>query len=141
VAATLGLTDQAMWQFRLACAVDLADNMGNAARGLHMATMGGIWQAVVQGFAGVRRFGEALSINPHLPKEWTRLAFPLRFRGSSLHFTFRADELGISVEDAPLHALLAGEETTLELGEHHFRRSADDGWERVADTTRKERGA
>jgi trehalose/maltose hydrolase-like predicted phosphorylase len=40
VAAGLGLTEQAMWQFRLACAVDLADNMGNAASGLHMATMG-----------------------------------------------------------------------------------------------------
>ena len=141
VAATLGLADQAMWQFRLAAAVDLADNMGNAARGLHMATMGGIWQAVVQGFAGVRRFGEALSVNPHLPKEWSRLAFPLRFRGSSLHFTFRTDELGITVEDAPLTALLAGEEMTLEPGEHHFTRGADGAWERVDHAGRKGRGA
>jgi hypothetical glycosyl hydrolase len=96
---------------------------------------------VVQGFAGVRRFGEALSVNPHLPKEWSRLAFPLRFRGSSLHFTFRTDEVGITVEDAPLHALLVGEEMTLEIGEHHFERRTDGAWERVADGARKGRGA
>jgi kojibiose phosphorylase len=141
VASTLGMAEQAMWQFRLASAVDLADNMGNAARGLHMATMGGIWQAVVQGFAGVRRFGEALSVNPHLPKEWSRLAFPLRFRGSSLHLTLRADELGIRVEDAPLHARVAGEEMMLEIGEHLFRYRTDGVWERVADAARKERRA
>ena len=57
VAAEIGLPVQAMEAFRLACAVDLADNMGNAARGLHLATMGGVWQAVVMGFAGVRRRG------------------------------------------------------------------------------------
>ena len=141
VAARLGLAEQAMWQFRLACAVDLADNMGNAARGLHMATMGGIWQAVVQGFAGVRRYGEALSIDPHVPKEWSQLAFPLRFRGSSLRLTFKADEVGITVEGAPLPAILAGREMTLELGEHVFRRGADGGWDRAAPAAQKERGA
>jgi trehalose/maltose hydrolase-like predicted phosphorylase len=103
--------------------------------------MGGIWQAVVQGFAGVRRFGEALSVNPHLPKEWSRLAFPLRFRGSSLHLTFRVGELGITVEDVPLHVLVAGEEMTLGIGEHQFRQGADGAWERVADAARKERRA
>jgi hypothetical protein len=48
--------------------------------------------------------------------------------------------MGIKVEDAPLHALLAGEETTLEPGEHHFKRRTDGAWERVADAARKERG-
>ena len=115
--------------------------MGNAARGLHMATMGGIWQAVVQGFAGVRRYGEALSIDPHVPKEWSQLAFPLRFRGSSLRLTFKADEVGITVEGAPLPAILAGREMTLELGEHVFRRGADGGWDRAAPAAQKERGA
>lgn len=52
---------------------------------------------------------------------------------SSLHFTFRADELGIRVEAAPLHALLAGEEMTLGIGEHQFRYRTDGVWKRVAD--------
>ena len=51
----------------MAAAIDLADNMGNAARGLHMATMGGLWQAAVMGFAGLQRRDEALLIDPHLP--------------------------------------------------------------------------
>jgi kojibiose phosphorylase len=129
VAARLGLSAQAMDQFRLACAVDLADNMGNAARGVHMATMGGIWQAVVQGFGGVRRYGDALSIDPHLPADWSRLAFPFRFRGATLYFTFEAAEVGITVEGAPLRAVMGGAEVTLNPGQHRFQRQGS-GWVR-----------
>jgi len=78
----LWLADQAMWQFRLAAARGVWRQHGQCARGLHMATMGGIWQAVVQGFAGVRRFGEALSVNPSAERVVSS-GFPLRFRGSS----------------------------------------------------------
>ena len=48
----------------MAADIDLSDNMGNAARGLHMATMGGLWQAAVMGFGGVRRHDETLVARP-----------------------------------------------------------------------------
>ena len=68
LAARLGDVGLAVEAFRMAAEVDLSDNMGNAARGLHMATMGGVWQAAVMGFGGVRRHDEALVLDPHLPR-------------------------------------------------------------------------
>ena len=53
VAARLHDVPEATEYFKMAAAIDLADNMGNAAAGLHMATMGGLWQAAVMGFCGV----------------------------------------------------------------------------------------
>ncbi len=52
VAARLHDVAEATEYFKMAAAIDLADNMGNAAAGLHMATMGGLWQAAVMGFCG-----------------------------------------------------------------------------------------
>ena len=129
VAARAGLMERAMEDFRLACAIDLADNMGNAARGLHLATMGGIWQAVVMGFAGVRRRGTALSVDPHLPVAWRRLAFPLRFRGSRLRLCFTPQAFDMVVEGAPLRLILGVGEHRLEPGKHRFRRCLDGSWE------------
>ena len=60
LAARLGQVGMAAEAFRMAADIDLSDNMGNAARGLHMATMGGLWQAAVMGFGGVRRDDETL---------------------------------------------------------------------------------
>ena len=41
-----------------AAEIDLADNMGNAAGGVHVGALGGLWQAAVLGFAGLRVCGE-----------------------------------------------------------------------------------
>ena len=52
--------------------------------GIHSAAMGGIWQSVVLGFGGVRLVGGKLQISPCLPEGWSRLEFPLVFRGTPL---------------------------------------------------------
>ena len=54
VAARLGYGELTLDYFRQAGEVDLANNMGNAAGGVHMAALGGLWQAAVFGVAGVR---------------------------------------------------------------------------------------
>src|SRR5450756_2465124 len=94
MAARLGDVPTAVEDFKMAAAIDLADNMGNAARGLHMATMGGIWQATVMGFGGVRRRGEALVVDPHLPAAWEGLRIPLHFRGARLELDIGRDAHG-----------------------------------------------
>ena len=50
-------------------------------RWLHLATMGGVWQALAFGFAGVRPRGERLEVDPRLPDEWQALELRLSFRG------------------------------------------------------------
>jgi len=135
VAARLGDVTTAVEDFKMAAAIDLADNMGNAARGLHMATMGGLWQAAVLGFAGLQRRHEALLIDPHLPPDWKRVQVPLWFRGAradfDLHRTKHADHVGITVERAALTVLLDGEERSLPPGKHLLRRSDGGPWEVV----------
>jgi kojibiose phosphorylase len=136
VAAQFGELDDAVKDFKMATAIDLADNMGNAARGLHMATMGGIWQAAVMGFAGLQRRGEALRVDPHLPPKWKSLRVPLRFRGARAVFDVRrrrsTDEVGITIERAPLRVLLDGTEHVLHPGMHRLRRARGEAWQEVS---------
>ncbi len=136
VAARLGNLDDAVEDFKMAAAIDLADNMGNAARGLHMATMGGLWQAAVMGFAGLQRRDEALLIDPHLPPTWKKVSVPLCFRGARAQFELRrrkaGDELGITIERAALKVILDGAERELHPGKHRFRRARGRAWQEVS---------
>jgi len=50
--------------------------------GTHPAAAGGAWKTVVEGFGGVHAEGGQLECRPCLPKEWNRLRFSIRLRGS-----------------------------------------------------------
>ncbi|MCL4474409.1 MAG: hypothetical protein M1455_10835, partial [Actinobacteria bacterium] len=90
VAARLGMLDEALAYFRQAATIDLANNMGNAAGGVHIAAMGGLWQEMIMGFAGVRTDGARLFVNPILPDGWKRLRFRLAWRGLTLAYDIRS---------------------------------------------------
>ena len=51
------------------------DVRGNAGDGIHGASAGGTWQAVVFGFGGLRVTPQGWSTQPRLPKHWKRLSF------------------------------------------------------------------
>ncbi|MES4787155.1 MAG: glycoside hydrolase family 65, partial [Nitrospiraceae bacterium] len=53
VAARLGDLPLVERYFRQAAEIDLANNVGNATGGVHIAAMGGLWQAAVFGIAGM----------------------------------------------------------------------------------------
>ena len=67
--------------FLRAARADLLDVRGNAADGIHGASAGGLWQAVVFGFAGLRVGPDGWSVEPTLPASWRRLRFRFRHRG------------------------------------------------------------
>lgn len=85
VAARLGKLDLAEDYFRQTAAIDLDDMMSNAAMGVHIAAQGGLWQAAVFGFAGLRLCADGIALDPRLPDSWEALRFPLRWRGRALH--------------------------------------------------------
>jgi trehalose/maltose hydrolase-like predicted phosphorylase len=87
VAARLGRTEVAERYFQETAAIDLSDSMGNSAAGLHMGALGGLWQAAVFGFGGVKLEEDGLRFTPHLPDNWQQLRFPLRWRGRGLSVT------------------------------------------------------
>jgi kojibiose phosphorylase len=97
VAARLGDTRLAEHYFREAASIDLADNMGNAAGGVHMATLGGLWQAVVLGFAGMRPRPDGLIFDPHVPESWQCLRFSVRLRGPELTVTLKGEPRTLEV--------------------------------------------
>ncbi|NLE22767.1 MAG: glycoside hydrolase family 65 protein [Actinobacteria bacterium] len=133
VAARLHDVDEATAYFKMAAAIDLGDNMGNAAAGLHMATMGGLWQAAVMGFCGIMRRGEALRLDPQLPEAWQRVRLPLRFRGSRLHLDIRSRkkgvDVGITVERVPVTLQLDGVDREFSPGRHRLRRRNGEAWQ------------
>jgi kojibiose phosphorylase len=71
--------------------------MGNAAAGVHMGALGGLWQAAVFGVAGLGMREEGIVVDPHLLPGWRQLAFPLQWRGRSLRLSFEADPRRIEV--------------------------------------------
>jgi kojibiose phosphorylase len=89
VAARLGDTALAERYFRQAAEIDLADNMGNAAGGIHAAALGGLWQAVVLGFAGLHLGGESPEHRTNLPASWRSLSVRIQWRGQWHELTLR----------------------------------------------------
>jgi len=81
VAARLGDAALAERYFREAAEIDLSDNMGNAAGGVHVGALGGLWQATVFGFAGLRFTDEGPEHRPNLPPSWRSLSMRFQWRG------------------------------------------------------------
>jgi trehalose/maltose hydrolase-like predicted phosphorylase len=81
VLARAGHTEEALRWFRIAAAMDLEDLSGMSGSGLHLATMGGLWQALVQGFLGIVPTASGLRVEPRLPPQWACLGVRLRYRG------------------------------------------------------------
>jgi kojibiose phosphorylase len=81
LAARQGDPEGAYEHFARAIRTDLQDARGNAAHGIHAAAAGGIWQAVVFGFAGIHLMDQGPVARPQLPPHWRRIAFSLCYRG------------------------------------------------------------
>jgi trehalose/maltose hydrolase-like predicted phosphorylase len=127
IAARVGDLDDALGYFHLAGGVDLDNRMGNAADGVHIATMGGLWQAAVFGFGGVRADGEAVRIDPRLPSAWSGLTFPVQWRGTRISVTVRADEVELELDGPARVAVGPGPAANLGAG-RFVARPGDHGW-------------
>ncbi len=80
--ARVGRYSEAIDLLRIAAAIDIDDISGSTAHGLHVATMGGVWLALVDGFAGITPDGDGLTVRPRLPEAWERLTVHLVYRGT-----------------------------------------------------------
>lgn len=117
LAAEVGYQDLAQEYFRQSIFVDLGDLHHNAADGVHVASAGGVWTALVSGFGGMRdHFGD-LSFDPRLPADWPSLSFALQWRGTPLQVTVRADALTVEAgEGDPVEFSVRGETYTVDAG-------------------------
>ena len=97
LAAEVGYQDLAYEYFEHAIYVDLGDLHRNASDGVHVASAGGVWTALVCGFGGMRDHDGELSFDPRLPVDWPELSYPLHWQGSQLQITLTADQLLVEV--------------------------------------------
>jgi len=97
LAAEVGYQDLAREYFEQSLFVDLGDLHRNASDGVHVASAGGVWTALVSGFGGMRDHGGELSFDPRLPEDWPSLSFPLQWQGSTLRVRLTRDELRVKV--------------------------------------------
>jgi trehalose/maltose hydrolase-like predicted phosphorylase len=105
--ARAGEPDRALELFRLACRLDLDDLTGTTAGGLHVATFGGVWQALAHGFLGLRPSGEALGVDPRLPAAWEAVTLRLRFHDRRVRVLAGHDRLDLTV-DGPVRVEVPG---------------------------------
>jgi trehalose/maltose hydrolase-like predicted phosphorylase len=104
---------RALDALRMSSRIDLDDLTRTTANGLHLATMGGLWQAFAYGFFGLRPHDHRLEIDPHLPPSWGALEIRVRFRGSRMVVRKEPRELlvwadppvGILVNSSPYMAV------------------------------------
>jgi trehalose/maltose hydrolase-like predicted phosphorylase len=112
VAARLGDTELALSYFRSAASIDLAEDAARSSGGVHIATMGGLWQVAVFGFAGLSFLDDALALDPRLPAQWNSLGFRVQWRGRRLRVQIgrEVNLLSATLEDGePLKLIVAGE--------------------------------
>jgi len=98
MAAEVGYHELGLRYFREALYVDLADLHGNTVDGVHVASAGGVWAALVHGFGGMRD-DERITFDPRLPSSWPSLVFRLTVRGTRVRVTVRADAMELVVEE------------------------------------------
>ncbi len=131
--ARVGRFDEALRLFTMACRLDLDNLNHSTANGLHTATFGGVRQALVFGFAGIRPTQQGLVVDPHVPDHWQCLRLHLRFRGRLVKVAAGADSLEVSA-DGPVPLAVGGAEP-VEVGStpRRWQRTAQ-GWGAQTDT-------
>ena len=123
IAAEVGYADLALRYFHAALFVDLDDRHNNTSDGVHVASTGGVWSALVGGFGGFRDHGsdkgdDQWQIDPRLPASWSSLTYRITLRGTRVRVTVRTDELELCAEDGsrPLTFDVRGEAVTVKQG-------------------------
>ncbi|MFZ4585229.1 MAG: glycoside hydrolase family 65 protein [Acidimicrobiia bacterium] len=84
MANEVGYREVAAEYFREGAFVDIVDIAGNLRDGFHIASAGGTWQALVNGFGGLRLHKGVAHFEPLLPPTWTRLQFRVGLQGRDL---------------------------------------------------------
>ncbi|MFT6415381.1 MAG: kojibiose phosphorylase [Dokdonia sp.] len=85
--------EKALQYFERSAYVDLVDNQGNTGDGMHIASAGGTWQALVNGFGGMRVKNGQLTFKPWLPQEWTAIHFKIKWQGTDLKVSVFHEEI------------------------------------------------
>jgi len=77
---------------------DLKNTHSNTGDGIHAASLGGTWQAVIMGFAGFRNIHNLPSFEPRVPAHWKNIKFRLKWRKCVLEISISNKRIKIFAE-------------------------------------------
>ncbi|MBC9821214.1 HAD-IA family hydrolase [Terrabacter sp. MAHUQ-38] len=126
VLARSGRPDEALTLLRTAVRMDLDDTTGISAGGLHVAAMGGAWQAILTGFLGIDVRDGVLNIAPQLPASWRRVGVRFRCLGRHVDVYVTGAEMTVRV-DGPLAVRVGAEPVVLTDADHFLTQRWDRG--------------
>ena len=116
----VGDPTRAVQYFERSALVDLTDNQGNTGEGMHIASAGGTWQILVNGFGGLRILGGQVTLKPWLPPDWQGIRFRIRWRGRPIHVSIDHQNVELLLGGEPggtEQVVVDGREVTLTAGE------------------------
>ncbi|MDD5699432.1 MAG: glycosyl hydrolase family 65 protein [Victivallaceae bacterium] len=113
MASELGFKEKAYDYFLRTAYLDL-NKSRDTDLGLHSACIGGTWQAIINGFAGMRLRNGRLDFSPSVPETWQSFSFQISYRGKIFKFDIGKEmiklrslncesEAEISVYGHPVH--------------------------------------
>lgn len=79
--AAAGDLEMAYGFFQKALEIDLGQSYRDSAAGIHAASIGGIMNCVLRGFAGIRVSEDGIHAVPHLPRHWKSMEFSIMDHG------------------------------------------------------------
>lgn len=93
LACQIGYYEEAYQYFSQSARMDLDDYHNNFYAGIHAANMAGTWQAVINGFAGLRTNEGVLRLRPYLPETWKSCQFRITYHTSTIEITIKNGEV------------------------------------------------
>ncbi len=98
LASWVGDMHRAYTLFNVALRTDISNLYGNTAEGIHLASCGGVYQALIFGFCGLRIRGGKLSILPNLPYSWRAVKFSFLWQDCVLRCDITNSQIKLQVE-------------------------------------------
>lgn len=100
--------------FHKASAIDLGTNMGSCDNGIHSASIGGMLQAIIVGFGGIKNQNGEFSIEPNLPEKWNNIKFAFYFEGERIEVVLDKENITFTKEsEKEIQFKVKGELVTL----------------------------
>lgn len=120
VAADVGMVEWAYKYFLYAAHIDLASYGPHWNLGIHAASLGGAWQAVVNGFCQLELTVEGIRFlkQPVIPSHWNMVEFRVLWRGQPVQVRVARDSVSLTALDGGEVPVRSPEgERTLKPGE------------------------
>ena len=116
IATEVGQMDTGYRYLRRTALVDLDDLQGNTKDGLHTASMGGSWMALVYGLAGLRWRDGHLSFAPKVYEELSSYGFRIQSAGVLLHVSVNEGETTYTATGGSLGIMHHGKDLRITEG-------------------------